>query len=134
MARELMQEDDQVEVCETELAGLADADSDVFYTIRKLTPTKHRAILKQHTKAAGFERGVGKIEKTDGFAATDDIVDYVLVGWRGILLHGQPAPCERALKLSGLDLDRKKAIIDRAGMNEIAREPERRAESFRATP
>lgn len=130
MARELMTEDDQVEVCETDLTGLADADPDVFYTIRKLTPQVHRQIIKKHTKTTGFERGVGKVEKTDGFAATDDIVDYVLVGWRGMLLKGQPAPCVRDLKLAGLDLDRKKAIVDRAGMNEIARAPERRAESF----
>lgn len=132
MAREVLSDDDLIWVHETELAGVTDADPDISYQIRKLTPTKHREIVKKHTKPV-FERGVGRVEKTDGYAAMDDIVDHVLTDWRGILLRGEKCPVTRDWKLQGLDLDRKKAIVDRAGMNEIAREPERRAESFPAT-
>lgn len=132
MALHLMREDDQFEVCDKDLPGIPDGDPEVFYTLRKLTPGKHRAILKGHTKPE-FQKGVGRVDKTDGFAAMDDIVDHVIVSWRGVLIGGQPAPCTRELKLDGLDLDRKKALVDRAGMNEIAREPERRAESFQAS-
>ena len=132
MALNLLSEDDQFEVCDKDLPGITDGDPEVFYTVRKLTPATHRRIVKQHTKPV-FERGVGKVDKTDGFAATDDILDYVIVGWRGVLLKGEPAPCTRELKLGGLDFERKKAIVDLAGMNDIARDPERRAESFPAT-
>lgn len=132
MAREVLSDDDLIWVNETELAGVTDADPEIAYQIRKLTPTKHREIVKRHTKPV-FERGVGRVEKTDGYAAMDDIIDHVLADWRGILLHGEKCPVTRDWKLTGLDLDRKKAIVDRAGMNEIAREPERRAESFPTT-
>ena len=128
MAREVLSDDDLIWVSEVEL-GLDDADPDIAYQIRKLTPTKHREIVKRHTKPE-FQKGVGRVEKTDGYAAMDDIVDHVIVDWRGILLKGEKCPVTRDYKVAGLDLDRKRAIVDRAGMNEIAREPERRAESF----
>ena len=39
MAIELLREDDEREVCETEIPGVANPDPDVFYTIRKITAT-----------------------------------------------------------------------------------------------
>lgn len=131
MAFEVLKDSDQTEVCDTDLAGVPNGDPEVFYTIRKLDPKTHKAIVKKHTTYE-FVRGVGRVEKTDGTAATDDILDYVLVGWRGVLLHGDPAPCTREWKLGGLDLTRAAALIDLATANLVSA-PERRAESFRAT-
>lgn len=129
MAIELNREDAEITVCDKDLSGVADGDPDVSYTIRKLTQPIHRKILKQHTSHE-FVRGVGRQEKFDAQAITDDLLDYVLVGWSGVLLKGEPAPCTRDWKLNGLDVDRKRALIDKAGMNEIARVPEVRAASF----
>lgn len=130
MAIEVLSGDELVEVCETELAGIDTPDREVFYTIRKLDPDVHRAIVKRHTRNE-FVRGVGRVKETDLDAVNDDLLDHVLTGWRGVLMRGAPAPCERPLKLRGLDWSRKRGILDKAGANEIAREPERRAESFR---
>lgn len=133
MALQLMAEGDQIEVRDKDLPGVTDGDPEVVYQIRKLTPTVHRKFLKTHTKHE-FVRGVGKVEKPDTEAILDDLIDYVLVGWSGVILSdGSQAPCERMLKLSGLDWERKRAIVDKAGANELARAPERRAESFPAT-
>ncbi|MGE0451790.1 MAG: hypothetical protein AB7Q29_19610 [Vicinamibacterales bacterium] len=131
MAIEILDGDQTVDVRETELRDIENADADVVYTIRKLDPTTHRAITKRHTKPE-FVRGVGRVKEVDLDAVNDDLLDHILVGWSGVLLRGAPAPCERTLKLRGLDWQRKRALLDKAGANEIAREPERRAESFRA--
>jgi len=131
MAIELLREDDEREVCETEIPGVTNPDPDVFYTIRKITATAHRALVKKHTDHV-FERGVGRVEKIDSLALMDDVLDYVLRGWRGIQLQGQPAPCEKTYKVNGFDFERRQALIDLAGMNEIAGAAERRAHSFRS--
>lgn len=131
MALELMT-DDTVEVRETDLPGIPQPDPDVVYTVRKLPPHTHREILKRHTRSE-FVRGVGRQPVVDTDALTDDLIDHVVVEWRGIQLRGEPAPCTRELKVKGLDWERKKALLDRAGANESARAAERRAESFPAT-
>ncbi len=130
MALNLLTEGEEFTVCDKDLVGVADGDPEVVYTLRKLDPPTHKAIVKRHTKAE-FLRGVGKVDKTDSAAAADDILDYVLVGWTHVLLAGEPAPCTRELKLKGLDFTRRNALVDLAGMNAIAALPERRAESFR---
>jgi hypothetical protein len=66
----------------------------------------------------------------DWEAVSDDLLDYVIAGWSGIIAKGEPLPCVKVNKLL-LDGPRKTAILERAGMNEIAAAPERRAESFR---
>lgn len=129
MALHLMSDGDQVEVADKDLPGVTDGDPDVHYTVRKLSPETHRKIVKAHSKSE-FVRGVGRVERPDTDAITDDLIDYVLVGWRGVLLKGEPAPCTRELKLQGLDWERKRALLEKAGANEITRAPERRAESF----
>jgi hypothetical protein len=132
MALQLMSEGDRITVCETDLPGIMQPDPEVSYTIQKMLPTEHRQLVKQHTRQE-FVRGQGRVDITNTDALMDDMLDRVLVGWSGILLQGQPAPCTRDLKVRGLDWERKKAILDKAGANEIAREPERRAESFPPT-
>jgi hypothetical protein len=131
MALKLIQAEETREICDKDLPGIADGDAEVFYTIRSLDQKTHRKLVKQNTKQV-FERGVGRVDRIDHPAAADDIIDYVLVGWRGILLGGSAAPCTRENKLC-LDFARRSALNDLAGMNEIARGQEARVESFRAT-
>jgi hypothetical protein len=133
MALNLIDGDETFEVCDKDLPGVSDGDPEVFYSVRRLDPQTHKRIVKAHTKW-DFVRGVGKVEKVDGAAAADDIFDHILVGWRGVLLHGQPAACSRDWKLKGLDFTRRAALVDLAGMNQIARAPEVRAESFQESP
>lgn len=133
MALNLMVEGETFDVCDTELQGVTDGDPDVMYTVKRLDPKTHRAMTKARTKKE-FVRGVGQVDKLDARELADDILDYILVGWRGVLLKGEPAPCTREFKIGGLDFTRRAALVERAGMNEIDRAPERRAESFRPTP
>ena len=133
MPIELNRDDAEIQVCDKDLPGVVDGDPDVFYTLRKLTKPTHRKILKAHTTNE-FVRGVGRQEKVDYDAVTDDLLDYIVIGWKGVLLKGEPAPCLREWKVNGLDVDRKRALIDKAGMNDVARAPEVRAVSFPATP
>lgn len=130
MAIEVLSDDTQIQVVDTELSGVSNGDPEVSYTVRKLDPETHRKIVKKHTRTE-FVRGVGRVKETDTDALTDELLDYVLVAWVGVLLKGEPAPCTKDLKVRGLDWERKRALLEKAGANDIAREPERRAESFR---
>ncbi len=131
MALNLLTDSDEFDACDKDLIGVSDGDPEVIYRLRKLDPVNHKRLRKAHTKSE-FVRGIGKVDKTDDAAVADDIFDYVLIGWKNVLLNGQPADCTRELKLRGVDFTRRNALVDLAGMNEIAKLPERRAESFRA--
>lgn len=103
-------------------------DKDTEYTIRRLTLDKHREITRRHTKVANFRRP----ERKDDNAIQDDLFDYVLVGWRGVVANGQALPCEWQYKKL-VDVARRIALLDHAGMNEIAAAEDARGESFRGT-
>ena len=102
-------------------------DSETKYEIRRLTLDKYREIAKSHTKRANYR----KPEYRDEEATQDDLFDYVLVNWSGVVIDGQPVPCEWEHKRL-LDVPRRVALLDLAGMNEIAAEEDARAESFRS--
>lgn len=126
MALELKDDKATWEVCDADL--ITGGDKDTFYTIRRLTLDKHREISKTHTKPATFRR---QFEKRDEEAIQDDLFDYVLVGWKGVVAGGKPVPCEWEQKKL-LDIARRIALLDLAGMNEIAAQEEARGESFRS--
>jgi hypothetical protein len=132
MALELLQDGEEFSVADDKLTNVTDGDPEVVYRLRKLDPKRHKSIIKQHTKAE-FQRGVGKVDKTDWPAVSDDVIDYVLIGWQGVLLGGKPAECSRELKLKGLDTPRRIALADLATTNTRVAE-EVRAESFRPAP
>lgn len=130
MALELLTEGETFTVSDDQLSGVTNSDPEAKYIVRRLDPKTHRKMTKSHTKRE-FVRGVGPVDKIDGAALSDDIMDYIVTGWSGVLFKGEPAPCTREMKLSGLDYHRRVALMDLAGMNEITSAPERRAESFR---
>lgn len=113
------------EVWDTDLPDVWDADPDVTYTVRAVSPAERRAIEKRHTD---FQPAGGGAQTTDFVAVLDDVIDLCVVGWTGILLRGEPAPCTRELKIAGLDFQRKQALRVVATSNRRARG---RAESFR---
>lgn len=103
-------------------------DPDTVYTVRRLTLDKHREIKRKHTKPATYRRQFDKIDEDE---LQDDLFDYVLVGWSGVVVNGEPVPCEWAHKKL-IDVPRRIALLDIAGMNEIAAAEAARGESFRA--
>ena len=125
MALELKDESATWEVCDKDL--VPGGDKDTFYTVRRLTLEKHREITKRHTKPGNFRRPEGK---RNDEAIQDDLFDYVLENWRGVIKDGQPAPCDWDHK-SLLDVPRRIALLDEAGLNEIAAMEDARDQSFR---
>jgi len=130
MPVQLLDSDERREVSDAALIGVTDGDPETVYVIRSIGIDEHRAIAKRHTTEILDRRSHQKVPETNYHAVVDDVLDFVLVDWRGILFRGQPVPCERAYKLK-LDYVRKQALSDLAGMNQIQRAPEVRAESFR---
>lgn len=130
MPVQLLDTEERRQVVDADLAGVVDGDRETIYTVRPIGIDDHRRIVKANTKEVLDRRSHTKVPVTDYLATTDDVLDFVLVGWEGILFRGKPVPCEREHKLK-LDYVRKQALSDLAGMNQILRAPEVRAESFR---
>jgi hypothetical protein len=132
MAKQLQEAGAQFTVKDSDL--LQDGDKDTTYTLRHLTREKHREIQAEHTEKVINKRTHQREDRTDWAAVTDALVDYVIVGWAGVLYRGQPAPCDREHKML-LDAPTTDAILERAGLNAITgardEEAEIREASFR---
>jgi hypothetical protein len=126
MALEL--KDDHGTQVVTDADLLKGGDPTVTYTIRRLTIDKQREIHKRHTKPATFKRP----ERADLEAVQDDLFDWCLANWTNVVANGQPIECVWEHKKL-LDLARRTAILEVAGMNEIAAAEDAREESFRPT-
>ena len=129
MPVQLQDADDVITAKDSELAGVTDGDPETVYTLRPISVEDHRAITKQHTKEVVNRRTHQKESEVDWGAVNDDVLDFVLRDWTGILRKGRPAPCTRENKLK-LDAPRRQALSDVAGLNQVQRAPEVRAESF----
>lgn len=125
MPIQLLKENDQVDVLDSELVD--GGDKDVVYTIRKITPELRRDFIKRHTRPGNHRR----LESVNWEAVNDDQLDYLLVAWRGVMNGKEPAECSRANKNGGLDPIRKSALIDRAGVAELVAAEDAKADSFR---
>lgn len=125
MPLELKTESDTWWVTDADL--IPGGDKGTRYKVRRLTLDKHREISKRHTKPGTFRRPEGK---RDDEAIQDDLFDYVLDGWEGVTVKGEAVPCEWDYKRL-LDVPRRIALLDNAGLNEIAAAEDARGESFR---
>lgn len=103
-------------------------DPDVTYTLRPLSRDARKAIWAKHTKPKANPKTHRMEPWTDVEAVGADTVDHVLIGWTGIFINGEPAPCERANKLM-LDEVRLVALVDKAGYTQEVRD-KAKAESF----
>jgi hypothetical protein len=130
VALELLTEDDRIDVRDTDLDEITDPDVDAAYVLRPLSPEQSRKMRKAHTTHVINKHTHAKDPKIDDDAFADDLIDYVIVGWSGMVSKGQPLPCERIYKLR-LDFVRKAALLKIAGGNRTEREQAQRAESFR---
>lgn len=126
----LIDPDEPIIVKDSEIPGVRDGDPETTYTLRPIASDDHRRLTKQHTKKGIDPVSRATVEEIDFEALNDATLDFVLVGWSGILIKGEPAPCVLANK-KRLDGVRQRALQNLAGMNQIARLEEVRAESFR---
>lgn len=121
---------EQFEVRDSEVPGIVNGDPETTYTLRTIGVDDHRRLRTHNTTYIPNPRTLTKDPVVNLEALNDDILDFVLQDWNGLLVRGQLAPCTRDHKLK-LDGPRRAALCDLAGMNRIARAPEVRAASFR---
>ncbi len=128
MPVQLLDPDKQITVKDSELEDVSDGDPETTYTVRQIPPEVNRDITKRSTSHPPNRRTGSRETVVDHFAVFDDLLDYALIAWSGILDRGEPAPCERAYKMR-LDVARKAALLSRAGVNEVV--ALQKAHSFR---
>lgn len=109
---------------------IADGDKDTTYTLRALTKVKYREVIRRHTRKVPNRATRAMEDQTDHEAVSDELLDYALVDWTGVVAGGVTAPCTTENK-NILDPRRQSAILDAAGLNQIQEAPARKAESFR---
>ncbi len=122
MAVKLLDGDGTFDVKDSELPDVTDGDPETVYTVRQIPPHVNRQISKQHSS---MKRGQYVV---DQIAIMDDLIEYALVGWVGILDKGVPAPLTKENK-GRLDYTRKAALLQLAGLNQVTKE--NREDSFR---
>lgn len=133
MPVQLMDSDDRIVVKDSELQGITDGDPETTYTLRPIGVDDYRRLTKAHTKKVLNRRTHQSDDEVDFAGLTDAVLDYVLTDWSGILFKGQPVPCLQEYK-QRLDGVRRAALAALAGMNQIHRVEEVRAESFHEPP
>jgi hypothetical protein len=130
MALQLMGDDDRIVVRDDDL-GVSGGDPETTYTLKPITRDVYKRTIAGRTKKVPNQRTRQMEDATDWSAVSEDLLDYTLENWSGVLWSGQPAPCDRDMKLK-IDPLRAAALLERAGMNQIALGGDR-GESFRAT-
>lgn len=130
MPLQLLSEETVLEIKDVDLPNVKSPCEDVTYQVRQIPPPLARAMAKRHTKRRPNPQTHQMEEQVDVDALSEEAIDYVVVGWSGVVLpDGTPAPCTKDNKVSGLDAARKIALTNIAGSNSGAAEA--RAESFR---
>lgn len=131
MSVRLMQSGDQFTVKDSEL--VSGGDGETSYTVRAITREVKKSLEAKHTSQIPNRRTHQMDSVLNNEAYFDDLLDYVLVDWSGILLGSEPVPCERDHKLK-LDVARCMALLERAGMSQIQEGGASKSASFRVAP
>lgn len=136
MALRLFKADDRIEVADLDLAiyepDIKDGDSETVYTVRVVTPEELRRLRQPHVTwriNRQTHQREEQISPEAALAFADELIDRVLVAWRGVEYDGQPVPCERDYKVL-LDPLRKSALV-RASTSSQVQSGEDLAASFR---
>lgn len=134
MAIRLTQAGEKITVNDVDLA-VPNGSEGVSYTLNLITKKDYDEIVQKHTKRKPNKFTRQMEEVTDYNAVADDLTDRVLDSWTGVIVgdEGEPAPCDRAHKIS-LDLVRRRALHDQAGLSQVIDADEQKASSFRGTP
>lgn len=130
MSRSLHDDEATFEIKEADIPEVVNADPDVTYTVRPLSTTKFRELQKKNTRMVPNKATRAMEPEVNGENLADDLIDWVIAGWSGIVDKGQPAECSRANKLR-LDGQVKTGLIGVSGLNRIEAAPAETARSFR---
>ncbi len=128
MALSLPADGDRITVRDDEL-GVMNGDPDTSYVLVPLTRETYRTLFRKHTKNVANGRTHRMEPVMNNEALADDLIDVALESWSGVLCGGVVVDCTREYKLK-LDPSRTAALLDRAGINQVA-SSEGRQESFR---
>lgn len=136
MALRLFKADDRIEVTDLDLAiyepDIKDGDSETVYTVRVVTPEDLRRMRQPHVTWRINRQTHQREEHVTPEAAiafADELIDTVLVDWRGVTYNDQPVPCVAEFKAL-LDPLRKSALV-RAATSSHVQSGEDLAASFR---
>ena len=131
MALLVRSEDERITVRDADLPGIADGDPETTYILRPMTRKVAREIEGRHRTLIVDRQTHQKVAHYEQEAIWLDKVDYVVLGWTGVLFSEtrEPVPCTREMKDLALDAARQIALLSVAGINEVSRD-EREA-SFR---
>ena len=134
MALLVRDETERLDVADSKLEGVDDGDPETVYTIRPLTQRIIDDIRARHTRSVLNKVTHRKESVTDDRAMAEDLLDYLLVSWSGVLFKAsrEPVPCTKDYKIQALAGTRVEALFKLAGINEVER-AEVRAASFRTT-
>jgi hypothetical protein len=127
MARQLLQENAEFDVAETELELDIPVDPEASYTLRPITTEYARSVYKQHTTKVPNRRTHQMDDQVNQVAVSNALLDYCIVRWAGVFENGAAAPCDLVHKLR-LPTVVQAALVERAQIGGTA---ERRAASFR---
>jgi hypothetical protein len=129
MALTLLSDDDRITVTDADL--VEGGDSETTYTLRPVTRDLYQKATSRHASRIGGRRALSLHEQIAlAVAVSEELLDYALVEWSGILVHGEPVPCETGYKKL-LDGERVQALLGKAGVNQVKLSEEARAASFR---
>jgi hypothetical protein len=131
MALNLLDGDRKIEVRDCDLKDVDGGDEATVYVVRQIPPAVNREYGKRHTTQVINRKSGSREPVVDSMGLVDDLLDYALIEWRGVLMKGEPAPCTRELK-DLLDYPRKVALLGVAGLNQV--DTEARDHSFRSSP
>lgn len=122
----LLDEDATLTVADSDL-GLPGGDEGTTYTVRVVTQQVSKRIRQKFTTRKPNPSTHRMEDVVDHEKFGEALWDYVLTGWSGVLLRGQPiAPDDMVNTSAGqvkaksqLDGARKAALLERAGANEV---------------
>jgi hypothetical protein len=130
MAVKLTRKGDTITVTDADL--VSGGDPGTTYMLQLMTRHDYRELVRKNTTRKPNPRTRGMEDVTDMEALGDDLVDFVLQGWSGVVDDdGADAPCTRENKLL-IDAGRTQAMQERAGVSQVQTGDEGRAESFRS--
>lgn len=133
MARALINESTSEWVKETDLIG-KDGDEEARYEIRPISVDRYTEFQKRCTSRVPNRSSRAMEDVVDHQKLRDLVLDFVLIGWEGILDGTTPAPCSDLAKKKMLPGVVISAIADHATQGGAGRTAEERAASFRPTP
>lgn len=126
---------EELTIRDIDLDGVEDGDPETTYHIRVVPPAKYQELQRKHTRKVVNRVTHRREDVVDQDALTEDLVDYLLIGWDGVIYKRsrEPVPCTRENKLQCITGPRMLGLMKAASINEVEA-AEVRSASFRPAP